>query len=114
MPTSQGFRDLKVYRLAFRLAMEIFHESKHFPREEKFSLRDQIRRASRSVASNIGEGYRKKRYPKKFVSKMVDADGEATEPKCGLNSQGPVDTSQRSVSPNSEWVTKKLVVCQGA
>lgn len=78
MPTSQGFRDLKAYRLAFRLAMEIFDESKHFP-AEKFSLTDQIRRASRSVASNIGEGYRKKHYPKMFVSKMADADGEATE-----------------------------------
>jgi len=84
MPTSQGFRDLKVYRLAFRLAMEIFHESKHFPREETFSLTDQIRRASRSVASNIGEGYRKKRYPKMFVSKMADADGEATETQVWL------------------------------
>ena len=84
MPTSQGFRDLKVYRLAFRLAMEIFHESKHFPKEEKFSLTDQIRRASRSVAANIGEGYRKKRYPKIFVSKMADADGEATETQVWL------------------------------
>lgn len=84
MPTSQGFRDLKVYRLAFKLAMEIFHESKHFPREEKFSLTDQIRRASRSVASNIGEGYRKKRYPKMFVAKMADADGEATETQVHL------------------------------
>ena len=84
MPTSQGFRDLKVYRLAFRLAMEIFHESKHFPREEKFSLTDQIRRASRSVATNIGEGYRKKRYPKMFVAKMADADGEATETQVWL------------------------------
>ena len=79
MPTSQGFRDLKGYQLAFKLAMEIFHESKRFPREERYSLTDQIRRASRSVASNIGEGYRKKRYPKMFVSKMADADGEATE-----------------------------------
>ncbi len=79
MPTSQGFRDLKVYKLAFRLAMEIFHESKRFPKEERYSLTDQIRRASRSVASNIGEGYRKKRYPKMFISKMSDADGEATE-----------------------------------
>jgi four helix bundle protein len=79
MPTSQGFRDLKVYQLAFRLAMEIFQESKRFPREEKYSLTDQIRRASRSVATNIGEGYRKKRYPKMFVSKMADADGEGTE-----------------------------------
>ena len=57
MPTSQGFRGLKVYQLAFRLAMEIFHESKKFPSEEKFSLTDQIRRASRSVPTNIGEGY---------------------------------------------------------
>ena len=79
MPTSQGFRGLKVYQLAFRLAMEIFHESKKFPLEERFSLTDQIRRASRSVPTNIGEGYRRKQYPKMFVSKMSDADGEATE-----------------------------------
>lgn len=79
MPTSRGFRDLKVYQLAFRLAMEIFHESKRFPIEERYSLTDQMRRASRSVCSNIGEGYRKKRYVKAFVSKMSDADGEATE-----------------------------------
>ena len=79
MPTSQGFRGLRVYQLAFRLAMEIFHESKKFPLEERFSLTDQIRRASRSVPANIGEGYRKKQYLKMFVNKMSDADGEATE-----------------------------------
>ena len=79
MPTSQGFRGLRVYQLAFKLAMEIYHESKKFPREEQYSLTDQIRRASRSVAGNIGEGYRKKLYPKMFVSKMSDADGEGTE-----------------------------------
>jgi len=87
MPTSQGFRDLKVYRLAFKLAMEIFHESKHFPREEKFSLTDQIRRASRSVASNIGEGYRKKRYPKMFVAKWPMRMVKRPKHKCGLNSR---------------------------
>jgi four helix bundle protein len=76
---SQGFRDLKVYQMAFALAMEIFQDSKKFPAEEKFSLTDQIRRSSRSVAANIAEGYRKKQYPKMFVSKMADADGEATE-----------------------------------
>jgi hypothetical protein len=75
MPTSLGFRDLKVYQLAYQLAMEIFQASKSFPVEEKYSLTDQIRRASRSVAANIAEGYRKKRYPKMFVSKMIDADG---------------------------------------
>lgn len=79
MPTSQGFRGLRVYQLAFKLAMEIYHESKKFPREEQYSLTDQIRRASRGVAGNIGEGYRKKLYPKMFVSKMSDADGEGTE-----------------------------------
>ena len=65
--------------MAFNPAMEIFRESKKFPTEERYSLTDQIRRASRSVAANIGEGYRKKLYPKMFVSKMADADGEATE-----------------------------------
>ena len=79
MPTSQGFRGLRVYQLAFKLAMEIYNESKKFPPEEKYSLTDQIRRASRSVATNIGEGYRRKQYPKMFVSKMSDADGEGTE-----------------------------------
>ena len=85
MPTSQGFRDLKVYQLAFRLAMEIFEESKNFPPVERYSLTDQIRRASRSVASNIGEGYRKKRYRRMFVSKMADADGEAAETQVWLD-----------------------------
>ena len=79
MPTSQGFRGLRVYQLAFKLAMEIYRESKKFPREELYSLTDQIRRASCSVASNIGEGYRRKLYPKMFVSKMSDADGEGSE-----------------------------------
>jgi four helix bundle protein len=79
MPTSPGFRGLRVYQLAFKLAMEIYHESKKFPREEMYSLTDQIRRASRSVAGNIGEGYRRKLYQKMFVSKMSDADGEGSE-----------------------------------
>ncbi len=63
--------------------MEILHLSKVFPAEEKYS--DQIRRASRSVAANSAEGYRKKRYPKMFVSKMSDADGEATETQVWLD-----------------------------
>jgi four helix bundle protein len=59
--------------------MEIFHLSKTFPQEEKYSLTDQIRRSSRSVPINIAEAYRKRQYPKSFVSKLSDADGEATE-----------------------------------
>lgn len=70
---------MKVYQLAYELAMEIFNLSKDFPKEEKYSLTDQIRRSSRSVCSNIDEGYRKRIYPKHFVSKMTDADGEASE-----------------------------------
>lgn len=60
----QGFRDLHVYQLSYRLAMDIFKASKAFPIEEKYSLTDQIRRSSRSVAANIAEGFRKRQYPK--------------------------------------------------
>ena len=81
----QGHRDLKVYQLAYKLAMEIFHLSKHFPREELYSLTDQIRRSSRSVAANIAEGFRKRRYPNMLVSKLTDSDGEATETQVWLD-----------------------------
>ena len=81
----QGFRDLKVYQLAYKLAMEIYHESKSIPKDERFSLTDQIRRSSRSVAANIGEGFRKRQYPKMFLSKLADADGEATETQVWLD-----------------------------
>ncbi|MCC7119030.1 MAG: four helix bundle protein [Anaerolineales bacterium] len=81
----KGHRDLKVYQLAYKLAMEIFNESKSFPKEEKYSLTDQIRRSSRSVAANIAEGFRKRQYPKMFVSKLADADGEATETQVWLD-----------------------------
>lgn len=74
-----SFKDLKVFKLSYQLAMKIFHLSKSFPREEMYALTDQIRRASRSVSQNIAEGYRKRRYPKHFTSKMTDADGEASE-----------------------------------
>src|ERR1700687_5479350 len=85
MDDNRGFRDLKVYQLAYKLAMEIFNLSKAFPAEERFSLTDQIRRSSRSVTANIAEGYRKKLYAKMFVSKMADADGAATENQVWLD-----------------------------
>jgi four helix bundle protein len=81
----QGFRDLKVYQLAYKLAMEIYNETKSFPKDERFSLTDQIRRSSRSVVANIAEGYRKRQYPKMFVSKIADADGETTETQVWLD-----------------------------
>lgn len=81
----KGHRDLKVYQLDYQLAMEIFEASKSFPKEEKYSLTDQIRRSSRSVAANIAEGFRKRQYPKMFLSKLADADGEATETQVWLD-----------------------------
>lgn len=74
-----GFRELKVYQLAYATAMEIFRRSRSFPSEERYSLTSQIRRSSRSVAANIAEGYRKRQYPAMFSSKLADADAEATE-----------------------------------
>jgi len=74
-----GYRDLKVYQLAYKLAMEIFNISKAFPREEIYSLTDQIRRSSRSVAANLAEGYRKRRYQNAFINKLTDCDSEAAE-----------------------------------
>jgi four helix bundle protein len=84
------FRDLIVYKKAFDLAMEIFEMTKSFPAEEKYSLIDQIRRSSRSVCANIGEGYRKRRYPAHFIAKITDSDMENTETQYGLISVGNV------------------------
>ncbi|GER80962.1 MAG: four helix bundle protein [Anaerolineales bacterium] len=81
----KGFRDLKVYQLAYKLAMDIFRESKSFPKDEKYSLTDQMRRSSRSIAANIAEGFRKRQYPKMFLSKLADADGETAETQVWLD-----------------------------
>ena len=74
-----SFKRLKVFQKSYKLAMEIFELTKTFPKEEKYSLTDQIRRSSRSVCANIAEGYRKRKYPKHFTSKITDADGECSE-----------------------------------
>ncbi len=71
--------ELDVYRMAFESAMRIFEFSKAFPREETYSLTDQIRRSSRSVCSNIAAAWRKRRYEAAFVSKLSDAESEAGE-----------------------------------
>src|SRR5437016_4693446 len=79
------YKDLRVYKLAFESAMEIFELSKDFPADEKFSLTDQIRRSSRSVCTNIAEAWRKRRYEAAFVSKLSDSDGEAAETEVHLD-----------------------------
>jgi four helix bundle protein len=77
-------RDLEVYRLAFDTAMEIFEITKSFPKEEKYSLIDQIRRSSRSVCTNLAECWRKRRYKAVFMNKLSDAEQEAAETQTWL------------------------------
>lgn len=83
--TIKHFRDLEVYQKAFDAAMRIFNITKHFSPEEKFSLTDQIRRSSRSVCSNIAEGWRKRKYKAVFKNKMTDAMQEASETQTWLD-----------------------------
>ena len=77
-------QDLEVYKKAFDAAMEIFELSKSFPKEETYSLTDQIRRSSRSVCANIAEAWRKRRYEAAFIAKLSDAEGEAAETQTWL------------------------------
>ncbi len=77
MARVKSHKDLDVYRRAFEAAMEIYSLSKAFPKEETYSLTDQIRRASRSVAANIAEAWRKRRYEAAFISKLSDSEAEA-------------------------------------
>jgi len=77
-------RDLEVYKLAFSSAMEIFEISKSFPKEERYSLTDQVRRSSRSVCANLAEGWRKRRYKAVFVNKLTDSEQEAAETQTWL------------------------------
>lgn len=80
-----SFKELLAHKKAFELAMEIFNLSKLFPSEEKFSLISQIRRSSRSVCSNIAEGYRKRLYRAHFISKISDAYMENSETQVWLD-----------------------------
>jgi four helix bundle protein len=77
-------RDLEVYKKAFEAAMEIFEISKNFPKEERYSLTDQIRRSSRSVCTNISEAWRKRRYKAVFINKLSDSEQEAAETQTWL------------------------------
>ena len=84
MENIRSYRELRVYQAAFEAAMQIFELTKCFPAEEKFSMTDQMRRASRSVCSNIAEAWRKRRYQAHFVSKLSDAETEAEETRVWL------------------------------
>lgn len=77
-------RDLDVYKRAFEAAMQIFELSRKFPKEETYSLTDQIRRSSRSVCANLAEAWRKRRYEASFISKLNDSEAEAAETQTWL------------------------------
>ena len=84
MSRIQSHDELDVYKMAFESAMRIFEISKRFPKEETYSLTDQIRRSSRSVCANIAEGWRKRRYEAAFINKLSDAEAEAAETQTWL------------------------------
>ena len=95
----QSYKDLRVYHAAIEAAMRVFELTKQFPIEERYSMVDQMRRSSRSVCSNIGEAWRKRRYPAHFKSKLSDSEGEAEETRvwadlalrCGYLSKSEAD-----------------------
>jgi four helix bundle protein len=97
MKAATHFRELLVYQGAFALVMEVFRLTKHFPADERYMLGDQIRRSSRSVCANLAEGWRKRRYPAAFISKLSDAEAEAAETQVHLeiaHLQGYMDNDQ--------------------
>lgn len=108
----KGYKDLIVYQKAFLLAMKIFTISKKFPKEERYSLTDQIRRSSRSVVACISESYRKRSYEAYFVSKLSDADMENSETQVWLEfclACEYIDVSEKNEMENiSEEVGRML------
>ena len=108
----KDYEDLDVYLLAFELQQEIYELTKRFPKEERYSLTDQIRRCSRSIGANIAEAWAKRRYKAHFISKLTDADGEQLETRHWLKTAlecGYIvtDEYQRLVSKCHE-IGKKL------
>ena len=85
MSKIESFKDLIVYQKAYKLAMEIFDISKDFPKDEKYSLTDQLRRSSRSVTACIAESWARRRYEKSFINKLTDSLGEELETESWLD-----------------------------
>jgi four helix bundle protein len=101
---AKSFRDLEVYKLARQLSLEIFKTSKSFPKEEMYSLTDQIRRSSRSVGAQITEAWAKRRYKKHFISKLTDADGEQQETQHWIETA--LDCGYLSAIHSIDWLER--------
>jgi four helix bundle protein len=92
--------DLEVYRRAFAAAMRVYHLTRSFPKEEKYALVDQARRSSRSVAVNVAEAWRKRRYEAAFISKLSDSEGEGAETQSWLQFSVECKYLKRDVAAN--------------
>jgi len=114
MANIRHFKELRVWQASMDAAMKIFEVTKRFPSEERYSLTDQIRRSSRSVAANVTEAWRKRRYPAAFISKLNDAESEAAETqtwiefasRCGY--LAPTDAE--NLTKEYEYICSQLVV----
>ena len=78
MSIAKSYKELRVYQKSYDVAMKVFNLSKGFPRDEMYFLTSQIRKSSRSVSANIAEAYRRRNYPKSFISKLNESEAEAT------------------------------------
>ncbi len=112
MSKIESFKDLIVYQKAYKLAMEIFELSRGFPKEEKYSLTDQIRRSSRSVTSNLAEAWAKRRYEKSFVNKLTDSAGEENETEVWLDYSKDCGYIQKEAHENlvNEYLEVKKIL----
>lgn len=109
----QRHTELQVYRKAFENAMTIFNASKKFPKEETYSLTDQVRRSSRSVCANLAEAWRKRRYKAAFIAKLSDAESEAAETQVWIefaNRCGYLDSEQAKILERSYEEILRMVV----
>ncbi|MBS3742661.1 MAG: four helix bundle protein [Candidatus Cloacimonetes bacterium] len=105
-------KELDVYKLAYKQAIEIFDISKNFPEEEKYSLTNQIRRSSRSVCANLREAWSKRRYIAHFISKITDCDGENSETETWIDFAKDCKyistTDYKKLSKNNKLIGQKL------
>ncbi len=105
----ENHTDLQVYQKAMAATMKIFELSKSFPKEETYSLTDQIRRSSRSVCANLAEAWRKRRYAAMFISKLADAEGEAAETQVWLEVATKCSYLQRDVSTELYKIYSEII-----
>ena len=110
----KSYKDLDVYNLSYKLAMDIFLLTRNFPKEEIYSLTSQIVRSSRSISGNIVEGWAKRIYPKKFKPQLVDALGSSAETQnwisfckdCGYISEQQFNEYSSNIDQIGKMLTK--------